>query len=138
MRGDGSLYSGRSVVSAPRSLTGTISVTNAVTAVVGVGTAFTTEVQAGDWVKVDAHGADMWTEVASVTDATNIVLSTGYLGATTAGAAGSAQCAGALTATTALTKYVDPTVSVSVPGTGAAYTRSTIDALTIGCAVRKN
>jgi len=59
-------------------LTGTLTFTNGSTAVTGVGTAFTTEVAAGDYIWLDADG--VWAQVSSVTDDTNLVLSAAYSG----------------------------------------------------------
>ena len=69
-------------------LTGTVTFTNASTAVSGSGTAFTTEVNAGSIIKLDADGT--YVVVASVTDDTNLVLidvysDTGGSGASTRG-----------------------------------------------------
>lgn len=62
------------------SLTGTATFTNGSTAVVGVGSAFLTEVAAGDLVKLDADGEEAWAEVLSVTDNLNLVLVDDYSG----------------------------------------------------------
>ena len=74
--------------SSPKRLIGTISVTAAGTAVTGTGTAFDTEVNVGDWIKLDGHPDTAWSQVLTVTDATNIVLRHGYRGATGSGVAG--------------------------------------------------
>ena len=68
--------------------TGTASFTSGNTAVVGVGTAWTSHLKAGDKIKATAHADAAYTEIASVTNDTNLVLvGGGYLGATSAGAA---------------------------------------------------
>lgn len=68
--------------------TGTASFTNGNTAVVGVGTAWLSHLKAGDKIKATAHADSAYTEIASVTNDTNLVLVTGgYIGATAAGAA---------------------------------------------------
>lgn len=69
-------------------LTGTVTFTNASTAVSGSGTAFTTEVNVGSIIRLDADGT--YVAVASVTDNTNLVLidvypDTGGAGASTRG-----------------------------------------------------
>lgn len=69
------------------SLTGTLSYTNSSTAVTGAGTAFLTEVVAGQYVKANAHATTCWARVESVTDNTNLVLSEAYNGSTLGGAA---------------------------------------------------
>lgn len=63
--------------------TGTVTVTNASTAIVGSSTAFDTNVAAGDTFK-GPDGA--FYAIASVTDATNLVLATEYGGTTASGA----------------------------------------------------
>ena len=69
-------------------LTGTVTFTNASTAVSGSGTAFTTEINVGSIIKLDADGT--YVVVESVTDGTNLVLvdaypDTGGAGASTRG-----------------------------------------------------
>lgn len=67
--------------------TGTVTVTNASTAVVGGGTAWTTNM-AGRWLNVPlttsnaTTGDDEWYQIASVTDATHLVLNNQYQGGT--------------------------------------------------------
>lgn len=67
--------------------TGTVTVTNASTAVVGVGTSWTTNM-AGRWLNVPltasntTSGDDEWYQIASVTSATALVLNNQYQGAT--------------------------------------------------------
>jgi len=65
-------------------LTGTLTFTNSLMAVTGVGTLFTTEVAVGDLIQLDADG--VYAEVATVTDDFNIILAAGYGGAGGAGA----------------------------------------------------
>lgn len=61
------------------------SFTNANTAVVGVGTTWSSHLKAGDKIKATSHTDAMYTEIASVTNDTNLVLvAGGYLGATAA------------------------------------------------------
>lgn len=61
------------------------SFTSASTAVVGVGTTWLSHLKAGDKIKATAHADAAYTEIASVTDNTNLVLvGGGYLGATAA------------------------------------------------------
>jgi len=137
MRGDGSLYQGQAVLSADRSLTGTAAFTASNTTVTGTGTDFDPEVQAGDFVKLDADGEEAWTQVETVNSDTSLTLVTGgYLGSTGSGAI-SAKAMGALTATTLLPKYVDPVVRTTVPGTSTPWTTSTIDTVELGVKVRK-
>lgn len=63
-------------------LTGTVSFTNGSTSVMGSGTAFTSELSAGDKI----FGADgNWYEVASITDDTNLTLSSAYAGSDVSG-----------------------------------------------------
>jgi hypothetical protein len=137
MRGDGSLYSGQAVLSAARSLTGTAAMTASGTTVTGTGTDFSPEVQVGDFVKLDADGEEAWTQVDTVDSDGQLTLVTGgYLGSTGSGTI-SAQAMGALTATTLLTKYVDPVVRPTVPGTANPWTTVTIDAAELGAKVRE-
>jgi len=84
-------------------ITGTISVTNGQTAVVGTDTLFTTELIAGEFIKLSAHADSAFSYIASITDNTHLTLITsgvgqfrlgtapypqnGYLGATGSGAA---------------------------------------------------
>jgi hypothetical protein len=61
--------------------TGTISVTNASTAVVGTDTAWASNVAAGDYLRVDANGvaeSSIWYKIATVTDDNNIVLESNF------------------------------------------------------------
>lgn len=61
------------------------SFTTANTAVTGVGTTWTSHLKAGDKIKASAHADSAYTEIASVTNDTNLVLvAGGYLGATAA------------------------------------------------------
>lgn len=58
------------------------------TAVVGVGTTWLSHLKAGDKIKASAHADAAYTEIASVTNNTNLVLvGGGYLGATTSNVA---------------------------------------------------
>lgn len=62
-------------------LTGVADFTNGSPNVAGTGTAFTTELAAGDWIRKD--GDDRSYEIASITDAENLVLAGNYQGTTT-------------------------------------------------------
>lgn len=70
--------------------TGTLTMTNASTAVVGSGTSWTTNM-AGRWLNVPlttsntTSGDDEWYQIASVTNATNLVLNNQYQGGSTTG-----------------------------------------------------
>jgi uncharacterized ubiquitin-like protein YukD len=64
---------------------GTVTVTNSDATVVGVGTAFDTEVTAGDLFAIDSDNTIY--RVASVTDALNLELTATYAGGTSAGEA---------------------------------------------------
>lgn len=74
--------------SQPRRLAGTIAVTAGAIAVTGTGTAFDTEVNVGDWIKIDGQDNAALSQVLTITDATNIVLRHGYRGGTASGSAG--------------------------------------------------
>ena len=65
-------------------LTGSLTFTNASAAVNGVGTAFTTELQAGDEIILDAD--ETWATVSSITSDTALVLSAVYAGTGGSGA----------------------------------------------------
>jgi hypothetical protein len=67
-----------------RILTGTAAFTLGGTAVVGVGSLFTTEVRVGDYVEYAADHSNpvpVWAQVASITDNTHLTLATAYTGA---------------------------------------------------------
>lgn len=66
---------------------GTIRLTNGSTAVVGVGTAFTTDLVSADFITTTIAGTTYSLAVDSVTNATNLVLSLPFNGPTTAAAA---------------------------------------------------
>jgi hypothetical protein len=67
---------------------GTIAVTALSTTVTGTSTTFLTSLQVGDWVKITSQGDNSWSQVASITSNTALVLSAGgYNGATSATAA---------------------------------------------------
>jgi hypothetical protein len=70
-------------------LTGTVTMTNASATVEGVGTAFTTELTAGDSVRVWSDGSLMVTyeifTVQNITDNDTLTLDSNYVGATTGG-----------------------------------------------------
>lgn len=66
----------------PTALTGTIAFTNGSTAIVGTGTAFTTQLAIGDFVE---GGDGNWWEVITLTDATHATLYQKYSGATQSG-----------------------------------------------------
>lgn len=65
------------------SLSGTLAFTNLSTAVTGTGTKFKTELWPGASIQLLAHG--IWVVVGSITDDTNLVLTTGYSGVTASG-----------------------------------------------------
>lgn len=68
------------------------SFTSGSTAVVGVGTTWLSHLKAGDKIKASSHADAAYTEIASVTNDTNLVLvAGGYLGATAATVAYSAR-----------------------------------------------
>ncbi len=81
-----SALTGTSVALAPRVLDLATSITfaNGATTMIGVGTAFDTELAAGDVLVVDSLGSAELTTVvvASVTNATNVVLSANFAGTT--------------------------------------------------------
>lgn len=81
-------FTGASLLTA---LAGTCSFTNGSTTVTGSGTAFTTAIRAGQYVKADAHAAAAWAQVASIESDAALTLRNGYGGATVAGAASSVQ-----------------------------------------------
>jgi len=72
-------------------LTGTVTLTNGSTAVTGVGTKFTTEINPayffGPSIRLSADGVTKWAEVASVTDDTHATLKANYAGTGGSGAA---------------------------------------------------
>ena len=68
----------------PTNLTGTLSFTNGSTAVTGSGTAFTTELAIGDFIK---GGDDYWWEVVTINSNTSATLYKAYSGATQSGVA---------------------------------------------------
>lgn len=80
-------------LSAPDYTTGTVTVTNASTAITGSGTAWTTNM-AGRWINVPqttdntTSGDDEWYQIASVTSATALVLDNQYQGATATSVSG--------------------------------------------------
>jgi hypothetical protein len=75
----------------PTALTGTLTFTDSDTAVTGAATAFDTELASGAYIRKEATGDNEWWEVASVTDATNLVLVDNWSGSTGAGALGGSQ-----------------------------------------------
>lgn len=83
--GNASAYLGIGDAGTPSALTGTLTFTNGSAAVSATGGAFTTEVAAGDIVRLDAD--DAWGEVLSVTDNNNLTLTANYAAAGGAGAA---------------------------------------------------
>uniref|UniRef100_A0A6M3Y1X2 Putative pectate lyase n=1 Tax=viral metagenome TaxID=1070528 RepID=A0A6M3Y1X2_9ZZZZ len=75
------------ITKATGTLTGTVTFTNAGTAVTGVGTAFLTELAAGNYIKVST-GTE-WYRVASITDNLTLTLSWAFAQATVTDAANS-------------------------------------------------
>lgn len=69
----------------PTSLAGTVSVTNGSTTVTGSGTSFTSALNVGDMIKVDADGT--WYKVAAIGSNTSLTLETAYAGTTASGQA---------------------------------------------------
>jgi hypothetical protein len=59
-------------VASPKTLRGTVSFTNGSRSIVGTGTTFTTDLNAGDWIK--ANGQSAYFEVLSVDDDTHVSL----------------------------------------------------------------
>lgn len=111
-------------VYAPAAFTGTVTLTNGSTAMSGAGTAFTTELKAGQWVKLDADGAGHWMRVQSITNNTTATLSEVYQGAGGSGAA--SHVAGNLRVAnnvgTATRNYIGPIEYTAAGGTApAAY-----------------
>jgi len=70
-------------------LTGNITFTLNSQAVTGSGTAFTTELEPGDWIRKTT--TDDWYEVLTIIDNDNLVLDSEYLGTTGAGGAGNSR-----------------------------------------------
>lgn len=71
--------------------TGTVSVTTNTTTVTGSGTTWTKSMAQNGWIKIShsatdaANGDNQWYEIASVTDATHLVLKNNYTGDTVVG-----------------------------------------------------
>lgn len=61
-----------------QSLTGTLTLTNGSTAVTGSGTAFSSELEVGDKIILDAD--ETWAEILSIESATALTLTTAYAG----------------------------------------------------------
>jgi hypothetical protein len=74
-------FSGSSLTTA---LTGTVTFTNASTAISGSGTAFTTELKAGDYIKKSAESETNYVRISYIVDDTNLVLESNYAGTTAA------------------------------------------------------
>lgn len=70
------------------SLTGTVTMTNASTAVTGSGTAFDTEMKVGDYIKLDADGSAYWAKISAIATATALTIDANY-GGTGGASAGS-------------------------------------------------
>lgn len=71
------------------SLTGTLTVAGGSKVVTGTGTAFLTELEEGQWIKIDSHGIGAWTKVESIEDNTTLYLTENYRGADATTAAAS-------------------------------------------------
>lgn len=82
--GNANAFLGIGDAGTPSALTGTITFTNGSAAVSAVGGAFTTELEVGDIVRLDAD--DVWGEVQTITDADNLTLTAVYAGAGGSGA----------------------------------------------------
>lgn len=61
-------------------LTGTITVAANSKVVTGVGTAFLTELEEDQWIKVNSHGTGAWTKIESIEDDTTLYLREFYRG----------------------------------------------------------
>lgn len=72
---------------APVALTGTLTMTNGSTAVTGAGTAFLSQIVAGQYIKLNADSNPSWARVQSVTNDGALTLSRVYNGTGGAGAA---------------------------------------------------
>lgn len=70
------------------SLTGTVTMTNASTAVTGSGTAFDTELKVGDYIKLDTDSSVFWAKISAITSAVALTIDANY-GGTGGSSAGS-------------------------------------------------
>lgn len=61
-------------------ITGTITVQGGNRVVNGSGTVFTSELQEGQWIKVDGHSRGAWTKIETIEDDTTLYLTEGYRG----------------------------------------------------------
>lgn len=62
-------------------LTGTLTVTGGSKVVSGTGTAFLSELEPNQWIKVNIDGTGAWTKIESIEDDTTLYLTEGYRGA---------------------------------------------------------
>lgn len=65
-----------------QTLTGTIDVTGGSKVVSGTGTAFLSELQQGQWIKINSDGTGSWTKIESIEDDDTLYLTEGYRGTT--------------------------------------------------------
>lgn len=70
-----------------QTLTGTIDVVGGSKVVAGTGTSFLSELQEGQWIKVNSHGTGTWTKIESIEDDDTLYLTEGYRGPTVSGQA---------------------------------------------------
>lgn len=75
---------------APFLMTGTITVSGGSKIVTGSGTTFLSELNEGQWIKVNADGTGSWTKIESIESNTVMYLTEGYRGDDASGAAASA------------------------------------------------
>lgn len=71
------------------SLSGTLTFTGEGTTVTGSGTAFTTELEEGQWIKANAHGNGSWSKIETIESDTILYLTEGYRGPNAAAVAAS-------------------------------------------------
>ena len=83
---EGSFYDHFAGLSLSTALTGTLTFGGGAISVTGSGTAFTTQVQQGQYVKLSADPETAYAQVDSVQSDTQLTLSSGYTGSSTSGA----------------------------------------------------
>lgn len=114
-----------------RSLTGTVGFTNSSTAITGVGTLFTTQVKAGDYIKKTSDSETAYVRVLSVESDLALTLETAY-GGTTASVAADVSTWKTVTAATAGSITVGSSLVSIGSGTGSgqsSYITRTADFL---------
>ncbi|NIT99518.1 MAG: hypothetical protein GWN01_00795, partial [Nitrosopumilaceae archaeon] len=82
--------------SSSNSLTGTLTFTGGETEVTGSGTAFTSELQEGQWIRADLDGNGSWTKIETIENDTTLYLTEGYRGLDRSGVASSSIAFGTL------------------------------------------